>query len=59
MIDKNVWIISRLANAMKNEADFNQLITFSQNIIKLINFYKNQGALVNITDIFPDIILKT
>lgn len=55
----NVWIISRLANAMKNEADFDQLITFSQNITKLIDFYKNQGALVNITDIFPDIILKT
>jgi len=44
---------------MKNEADFDQLITFSQNITKLIDFYKNQGALVNITDIFPDIILKT
>lgn len=48
----NILIISRLANAMKNEANFEQLETFSQNIIKIINFYKNHGALGNVTDIF-------
>ena len=48
----NILIISRLANAMKNEANFEQLETFSKNIIKVINFYKNHGALGNVTDIF-------
>ena len=48
----NIIILSRLANAMKNEASFEQLETFSKNILKLINFYKNQGARGNITDIF-------
>ena len=51
-IKGNILIISRLANAMKNEANFEQLETFSQNIIKIINFYKNHGALGNVTDIF-------
>ncbi len=37
---------------MKNEANFEQLETFSKNIITLINFYKNHGALGNVTDIF-------
>lgn len=55
----NVIVISRLANAMKNEANFEQLETFSQNILKLINFYKNHGALGSITDLFPNLILKT
>ena len=58
-IKGNVIVISRLANAMKNEANFEQLLTFSDNIKQLINYYKNQGALGNITDLFPDIILKT
>jgi hypothetical protein len=48
----NIIILSRLANAMKNEANFEQLETFSTNILNLINFYKNQGARGNITDIF-------
>lgn len=48
----NIIILSRLANAMKNEASFEQLETFSKNILNLINFYKNQGARGNITDIF-------
>jgi len=51
-IKGNIIVLSRLANAMKNEANFEQLETFSINIIKLINFYKNHGALGNITDIF-------
>jgi len=58
-IKGNVIVLSRLANAMKNQADFNQLLTFSDNMKLLINYYKNQGALGNITDIFPDIKLKT
>lgn len=48
----NIIILSRLANAMKNEASFEQLETFSKNILKLIDFNKNQGARGNITDIF-------
>lgn len=59
-IKGNVIIISRLANTMKNSANFEQLNCFSKNISILINnFNKNQGALGSITDIFPDIILKT
>lgn len=58
-IKGNVIVISRLANAMKNEANFEQLLTFSDNIKQLINHYKNQGALGNITDLFPNIILKS
>ncbi len=48
----NVIIISRLANAMKNQASFDQLELFSKNILKLITYYKNQGALGSITDVF-------
>ena len=58
-IKGNIIVISRLANAMKNEANFDQLLIFSKNTELLINFYKNQGALGNITDLFPNIILKT
>ena len=53
-IKGNVIVISRLANAMKNEANFEQLELFSENILKLINFYKNQGALGSITDVFDN-----
>lgn len=58
-IKGNVIIVSRLANAMKNEANFEQLETFFKNMQHLINFYKNQGALGSITDVFSDINLKT
>jgi len=57
-IKGNIMIISRLANSMKNEANFEQLATFCKNILTLINNYKNQGALGSITDVFPDIKLK-
>jgi len=33
-VSGNVWIISLLANTMKNEASIEQLITFSKNVIK-------------------------
>lgn len=55
----NIIVISRLANAMKNEASFEQLDTFTKNIKILTDYYKNQGALGSITDVFPDIKLKT
>jgi hypothetical protein len=51
----NVIVISTLANAMKNKANFEQLRLFAKNIIKLIDYYEMQGALGDITDIFPDI----
>ena len=52
-IPGNVMIISRLANAMKNEATFDQLQSFITNYTYLINYIKEHGTLGNITDIFP------
>lgn len=57
-IKGNVIVISKLANAMKNSSTFSQLKVFCKNIILLINNYENQGALGNITDIFPNLKLK-
>lgn len=53
-IKGNVIVISRLANAMKNAATLDQLLVFCKNTEKLINHYKNQGALGSITDVFDD-----
>ena len=52
-IPGNVMIISRLANAMKNEASFEQLQKFITNYTYLINYVNEHGTLGNITDIFP------
>lgn len=52
-IPGNVMVISRLANAMKNQASFDQIELFSQNYQLLINYFKKYGTLGNITDIFP------
>lgn len=54
-IKGNVIVMSRLANAMKSCATFDQLRLFSKNIIKLIDNYEMQGALGNVTDLFPNI----
>lgn len=43
----NVWVISRLANSMKNEATFDQLEIFSKNVLQ---FLENQRARGSITD---------
>lgn len=48
-IKGNIIVLSRLANCMKNSANFKQLETFCNNVQLLI---KNQGALGNVTDIF-------
>jgi DNA-binding CsgD family transcriptional regulator len=48
----NIMILSRLANSMKNCATFSQLEAFATNIQTII---KLQGALGNVTDIFPNI----
>lgn len=53
-IKGNVIVVSRLANAMKNEATFEQLKLFCKNMIKLVNHYETQGALESITDIFKN-----
>jgi DNA-binding CsgD family transcriptional regulator len=53
----NIMVMSRMANAMKNEASFGQLKLFSENIKLITNYYENRGALGSITDIFPDIKL--
>ena len=52
-IPGNVMVISRLANAMKNEASFEQIETFITNYSYLVKYIKEHGALGNITDIFP------
>ena len=52
-IPGNVMIVSRLANAMKNEASFEQLQSFITNYTYLLNYINEHGALGNITDIFP------
>lgn len=46
-IKGNVWIISRLANNMKNEATLDQIELFANTMIALL---KNQRALGDITD---------
>lgn len=52
-IPGNVMVISRLANAMKNEASFKQLQSFITNYSYLLNYVNEHGTLGNITDIFP------
>lgn len=52
-IPGNVMIISRLANTMKNEANFEQLQAFINNYSYLIKYINEHGTLGNITDIFP------
>ena len=52
-IPGNVMVISRLANAMKNEASFEQLQLFITNYSYLLNHINEQGTLGSITDIFP------
>jgi len=54
-IKGNVIVVSRLANAMKNSATFEQLKLFSTNILKIISYYENKGFVNNIVDIFPNI----
>ena len=51
-IKGNVIVISRLANAMKNAANFNQLQSFCDKIPKLINHYETHGVLGSISDVF-------
>lgn len=52
-IPGNVMVISRLANAMKNEASFKQLQLFITNYSCLLNHINEQGTLGSVTDIFP------
>ena len=49
----NVMVVSRLANAMKNSASFQQIKDFSTNYNLLIDYINEHGTLGNITDIFP------
>ena len=49
----NVMVVSRLANAMKNSATFQQIKDFSTNYNLLINYFNEHGTLGNITDVFP------
>ena len=52
-IPGNVMVISRLANAMKNQANFNELQNFINNYSLLLQYLQNHGTLGNITDMFP------
>lgn len=52
-IPGNVMIISRQANAMKNQATFDQLQKFINNYSLLLEYKKEYGALGSITDMFP------
>ena len=52
-IPGNVMVISRLANSMKNEANFEQLRSFITNYNYFLNYINEHGALGIITDIFP------
>jgi len=56
-IKGNVIVISRKANQMKNSGTLDELLTFASNINILVNYYKDQGALGDITDVFPNIVL--
>lgn len=47
-------VASRLANAMKNEASFEQLQLLIVNYSLLLNNINEQGIRGNITDIFPN-----
>lgn len=49
----NVIVVSKLANIMKNSASFKEIRAFAKNTLKLINHYETQGALGDVTDIFP------
>lgn len=53
-IKGNIIIMSRLANIMKNKASFDELKQFVVNITTLINYYEIEGALGDITDVFPN-----
>lgn len=53
-VKDNVMVISRLANAMKNAASFEQLEQFITNYSLLIKHIKSQGTLGDITSIFPN-----
>lgn len=53
-IKGNVMIVSIKANAMKSNATFDELRTFCKNMPKLIKNYEMQGALGDVTDIFPN-----
>lgn len=51
-IKGNIIVMSRLANAMKSSASFDELELFCKNILKLVNYYKIEGTLGNVTDVF-------
>ncbi len=53
-IKGNVIVVSVKANAMKSDATFNELLSFCKNVPKIIKNYEMQGALGDVTDIFPD-----
>lgn len=52
-IKGNVMIISKMANAMKNCASFENLNEFIKNYSRLLNYINIHGTLGNITDVFP------
>lgn len=52
-IPGNIMVISRLANAMKNQANYEELENFIKNYSLLLNYVKEHGTLGNVTDIFP------
>lgn len=56
-IPGNVIVMSKRANSMKSDKTFEDLRTYCENMLKLINHYEQNGGITNPQDVFPDLKL--